>query len=640
MVNFFSRLFKKSAPPEPSAAPQDNTPADSEAADRLIAEGNALEDAGQIHAALEKYQQALALSPNYWSALLNLGIAHDALSNRAEALDYFARAHEANPDGFATCYNFARVLSQTTRKQEAQTLMEHALELRPDFFDALVILADIHAEQQQFEQAQQTIDRALAINPSHTGALRNKATYLELSGAVDDALALLEKAPKSPDVCAAQAQLMVKHGWADEALPMLKEAFISAPEKNTLDSYLMASCYAACMPAGNVLPEHLHTDELLRGSQPPTHPPDARAPDAGGKLRIGFLSADFKAHAIAYFIEPLLMHLNRKRFSIHLYSSADEEDAITQRLRSRVENWRDIQMLSAQSVAERLREDGIDVLIDLSGHTAGNRLDVLALKPAPVIASWIGYLATTGLKTVDWRIVDAVSDPPGMTESQHCEKLLRLPGCQWSYLPQDETPPLAEAPAVKNGYITFGSFNQCAKLSAPCLNLWARLMASLPDSRMVFAAIAPGRPRQRILDIFAAHGIDADRLAFQERVPWSEYLQSYSRVDIALDSWPYTGATTSCDALLMGVPVLTLTGSRSVSRSGASLLTALGRPEWIADTEEQFIAAARALAANASALAELRPQLRAEFLASPICDGATFTRHFEAALLQMSNSDA
>ena len=157
----------------------------------------------------------------------------------------------------------------------------------------------------------------------------------------------------------------------------------------------------------------------------------------------------------------------------------------------------------------------------------------------------------------------------------------------------------------------------------------------MQDSRIIFASVAPGRPRQRILDIFAAHGVDASRLAFHERVPWSEYLQSYSRVDIALDSWPYTGATTSCDALLMGVPVLTLTGSRSVSRSGASLLTALHRPEWIANDEEQFIAAARTLAADANALAQLRPQLRAQFLASPICDAAAFSRHFEAALLTM-----
>lgn len=639
MANFFSRLFKKSPSDEAPTAPQENNPPDFEAADRLIAEGNALEDAGRVRDGIEKYQQALALSPEYWRALLNLGIAHDALQMPKEALEYFIRAHDAEPDNFAVCYNFGRVLSQTSRKPEAQALMERALELRPDFFDAHVILADIHAEQQEFDKALQALDCALAINPSHTGALRNKATYLELSGAVDDALMLLEKAPQSPDVRAALAHIMVKHGWADEALPVLKEAFLAAPEQNTLDSYLMASCYAANVPTDTLLAEHLLTDALLRRSQPEA-PPATHTPNAAGKLRIGFISADFKAHAIAYFIEPLLMHLDRERFSIFLYSSTLKEDAITKRLRSRTENWRDIQMQAAGDIAERIRADRIDVLVDLSGHTAGNRLDVLALKPAPVIASWIGYLATTGLKTLDWRIVDAISDPPGMTESQHCEKLLRLPGCQWCYLPQDNTPPLGEAPALRNGYVTFGSFNQCAKLSTSCLNLWARLLASVPDSRIIFASIAPGRPRQRILDIFAAHGVDASRLAFQERVPWSEYLLSYSKVDIALDSWPYTGATTSCDALLMGVPVITLTGTRSVSRSGASLLTALQRPEWIADGEEQFLAAARTLAADANALAHLRPQLRAQFLASPICDAAAFSRNFEAALLTTCSDGA
>lgn len=634
MTGFFSRLFKKSPSGEAQETPPEAPKQDTKAADQLIAEGNALEDAGQIREALEKYQQALALSPGYWSALLNLGIAHDVLKMPAEALDYFQRAHAANADSFATCYNLGRTLSQTSRKQEAQALMERALELRPDFFDAFVILADIHAEQRQFEKALQTIDRALAINPSHTGALRNKATYLELSGDADEAITLLEKAPQSPDVRAALASLMARHGWADEALPILKKAFLETPEQITLDDYLIASCFAATVPASTLLTEHLLTDDLLRHNLP-EEPSATHTPHAGDKLRVGFISADFKAHAIAYFIEPLLIHMNRERFSIYLYSSSPKEDAVTKRLRSRVENWRDIQMQAAGDIAKRILDDRIDVLVDLSGHTGGNRLDVLALKPAPVIATWIGYLATTGLKTVDWRIVDAISDPPGMTENQHCEKLLRLPVCQWCYLPQDNTPPLGETPALKNGYITFGSFNQCSKLSAPCLSLWARLLTSVPDSRIVFAAVPPGRPRQRILDIFATHGVDVSRLAFQERLPWSEYLQSYSKVDIALDSWPYTGATTSCDTLLMGVPVLTLTGSRSVSRSCASLLTALGRPEWIADDEEQFIAAARTLAADANALAQLRPQLRAQFLASPICDAAAFSRHFEAALLTM-----
>ena len=638
-MGFFARLFGKKPQAETTAEtkPDAETDAAQTRADALIAEGNALEETGQIEAALGKYQQALDAAPGYWRAFLNLGIGHDLQKNTRESLHMLRQAHALNPQTHVTCYNLGRALVQAGEFAQAIAPLEQALVLKPGFFDALIVLAEARENNGQPNEALQLLDQALMLQPGHPGALRNKAFLLK-DEYPDMAEEILEKlVDTAPDVLTGYAQLLLARGEAEPAVQFHQRAFEHAQDAASLGALLMATCYAANTDNAQLLAWHRKINPLLDKTGQYTHEYPQKWPSENEKIRVGFISPDFRRHPVAYFAESLLENIDKEKFDVFLYSSHHTQDDLTGKFKSLAPHWREISDLNARDAARQIAEDQIEILIDLAGHTAENRRDVMALKPAPIQATWLGYIATTGLDEMDFRIADEVSDPPGMTESQHAETLMRLPApyTQWCYKPQPDTPPVAPLPALKNGHITFGSFNQCAKLSEPCLAMWAQLMQQVPGSRIRFTAIAEGRARQRISDFFARHGITSERLAFAPRVPWNQYFDSFGQVDIALDSWPYTGGTTTCDTLMMGVPVITLSGARSVSRSGASLLTALGHPEWVAETPEQFAQIGARLAADTPALAQLRETLRPAFLASPIADGPGFARRFEAALLHM-----
>jgi len=353
--------------------------------------------------------------------------------------------------------------------------------------------------------------------------------------------------------------------------------------------------------------------------------------------KIGFISPDFRTHVVAFFVENLFEHLDHSRYQLFAYSACPPHqcDAMTQKLKNSVEGWQDIYALSGQTAAQKIADDGIDILIDLCGHTGDNRLDVLACKPAPVIATWLGYLSTTGLEAVDFRLVDAYTDPVGLTETHHSEQLMRLGHTQWCYVPRPEYPAVNPLPAQSRELITFGSCNNFFKISDETLALWADLMAQVPNSHLLVSAIPEGRARKRVVDIFMGKKISPARLEFLGRTGPVEYMQNYHRVDIALDSFPYNGGTTTCDALYMGVPVLTLAGQRSVARSGVSLMSNVGLPEWVAHSPQEFLDIGARMAADVAGLARLRAGLRERFMASPLGDQTLFARDFEQALEAM-----
>ena len=647
-MGFFANWFKSKAKPadppagppvEPPAAASQNAESAASApaqqqADALIAEGNALEDAGDIQAAIGKYEQALAAAPGYWRALLNLGIAFDADANMRQAVPMLRQAHALHPQSHITCYTLGRALAKTGDYAPAIELLQTALRLKPDFFEAHIVLADAYEENQLPNEALRQLNQALALRPGHTGALRNKAILLK-DEHPDEAEAIYEEIiDQAPDLLTGYAQLLLARGESERAFEFHKRAFESNSGAESLGALLMSMCYTASVSGADLLPWHRKINAFLdkTGSIGAI---GAKDNEPHEKIRLGFISPDFRRHPVAYFAEPLFENIDKEKFDIFMYFSHEKKDDLTERFRALAPHWREIIDLNARDAARQIREDGIDILIDLAGHTAGNRRDVLALKPAPIQATWLGYIGTTGIDEVDFRIVDETSDPPGMTENQHSETLIRLPLTQWCYKPQPNTPAVSPLPALANGCITFGSFNQCAKLSDPCLQMWARLMQQVPGSRIQFMAIAEGKARERIAALLGQHGIDHQRITFHKRVPWAQYFNSYAQVDIALDSWPYTGGTTTCDTLLMGVPVITLAGTRSVARSGASLLTALGHPEWIAQTPDQFVQIGVQLASDLPALERLRASLREQFMASPIADAAGFARRFENAMMQM-----
>ena len=286
------------------------------------------------------------------------------------------------------------------------------------------------------------------------------------------------------------------------------------------------------------------------------------------------------------FIEPLLRHHDRSVVDVHCYYNHDARDDIAERFAGLSDHWLDIAGLDDDAVAQRIADDGIDILVDLAGHTSGGRLGVFARKPAPLQFTWLGYLCTTGVEAIDCRLCDAHTDPPGRAESWQSEKPARLPNAQWCYQPQVSPPQPGALPRLANGYWTFGSFNQASKLNTRLLQTWARLLAAIPESHLRFVGITQPLMDEKIRAIFSAQGVAGDRVEIIGRVPIDDYFSQYRSIDIALDSLPYNGATTTCDALLMGVPVATVVGERAISRGGVSLLSTVGLGDWIASSSD------------------------------------------------------
>jgi predicted O-linked N-acetylglucosamine transferase (SPINDLY family) len=356
------------------------------------------------------------------------------------------------------------------------------------------------------------------------------------------------------------------------------------------------------------------------------------------------VSGDFKAHAVAYFAEAVLTHHDRHAFELYGYSNTATEDAVTQRLQGLFDHWRSIRTLDDDQAADLIAKDGIDILIDLSGHTADNRLLVFARKPAPIQISWLGYPNTTGLRAMNYRLTDGYAEPAGMTEQYNVETLWRLPDVFCCYTPCINNPERRHSPelnvhatpALKNGYVTFGSFNNLAKMSPPVVALWARLLQTLPGARLMLeaAGLDTDLLRKQVIDQFTSHGIQMDQLILRGRTPAQQYVL-YNEVDIALDPFPCNGGTTSFDTLWMGVPLITLAGQTFVSRMGVSLLSNLGLTDLIAQTEDQYIEIALDLATNIERLNALRQSLRPRMETSPLMDQPRFVRNLETALRDM-----
>jgi predicted O-linked N-acetylglucosamine transferase (SPINDLY family) len=347
------------------------------------------------------------------------------------------------------------------------------------------------------------------------------------------------------------------------------------------------------------------------------------------RLRVGYVSPDFKDHVIAFFVEPFLSSHDHARFEIYCYDSAESRDDVTTRFKSYADHWREIDRLDDGALAAMIRKDGIDILVDLAGHTRGGRLTAFAHKPAPVQIAYLGYPMTSGLDCMDYRISDAVCDPPGQTESHYTETILRLTDTLCCYRPSADMPEVNALPALTRGYFTFGSFNHPAKINDAVIALWSELLTGVDHAKLLLAPVPLGETRERILGGFARHGIPAGRLEFETRLPTRDYQALRNRVDIALDAFPCTGGSTTCETLWMGVPMVNLAGDRFVSRVGASMLTAVGLPQCVATSPAGYLAIATGLASDTGKLAALRATLREQMRASPLYDGAGLARNLE-----------
>jgi predicted O-linked N-acetylglucosamine transferase (SPINDLY family) len=558
---------------------------------------------GDLDAAVARSEQALRLRPDWPEAYSNMGLALMALGRLEEARLSFEQALYLRPDLAQVHNNLGLALFNQGRLAEARLRFEQAIQLRPDLADARNNLGLACDAQGEPDEALASFERAVAIEPDHCGALSNLA-----------------------DACKNQ-------GRAAEAITYYRRALASRPDDAPIHSnLLLALQYQSGADPRELLAEARRYARRHAEPRPGAFEPHPTRSPAGRRLRIGYVSPDFREHPVVSFLEPILAAHDHHHFEIVCYADVPHPDATTQRLQGYADGWRWLTGLSDAQVAELIRRDDIDILVDLAGHTGGNRLPAFARKPAPIQVSYLGYLGTTGLPAMDYYLTDAHADPPGLAEAHFQEQLIRLPECGFCYAPGPAPEVGPEPPALQSGRVTFGCLNNPAKVSDEVLAVWSRVLAACPDSRLLIRSWAGRSAEGRIRNLLAGRGIAPDRLAFAGRTASRlEYLGLYHALDIALDPFPYNGVTTTCDALWMGVPVIGLAGRMGVSRQGVRFLRTVGLDELLAETVDDYVRIATDLAGDRERLAALHAGLRRRMGRSPLMDASRLTRDLEAA---------
>ncbi|MGA3066245.1 MAG: tetratricopeptide repeat protein [Tepidisphaeraceae bacterium] len=601
--------------------------------------GNLLTAKNQTSEAIAAYRQAIALRPAYAEAYYNLGIALAAEGSQADALEAYRAAVAIKPDYAVAWNNLGNALKELHRMVEALAAFERALEIWPESAEAHNNRGLALWELDRVDEAIVAYQRAITLKPDYPEALLNLGNACKLTGDAEGAIAHYRRAialrPAYSDAYIDLGNALKDIGELDDAIAAYRRAMELAPGDLIAHSNLIFALY---YHSGHN--ERTIADELRRWNHQRAEPlrkfirahSNDRDPDR--RLRIGYVSPDFKIHPVGRNLSPLFRHHDRARFDITAYSNVPHADVVTRQFKQQVSRWRDIVGLSDEQVAAEIREDGIDILVDLALHTADNRLLVFALKPAPVQASYLAYCGSTGLETVDYRISDPFLDPAGADESCYSEKTIRLPRTYWCYEPgADPSLEVAPSPALKNGFVTFGTQNNYCKISPATWSTWAAILKGQPKSKL-FVSCPRGQHRDIARQFLARAGIDQDRLHFSD-IRGPEYFLCYHQIDIALDPFPFGGGTTTCDALWMGVPVVTLSGQTAVGRGGRSILSNLDLPELIAFTSDEYVNIALNLANDLDRLDGLRRNMRARLQASPLMDAAGFARDVETLYRQM-----
>ncbi len=626
-------------------------------------QGLALLAAGRPDEAAAAQREALRLKPDYRDATLQLGRALAAAGDAAGARAALERTVALDPAAGEAWADLGALLLDAGQAREAEAALTHAARLLPDNLavahshaTALLVVGQAEAAASAFARiaaalpddadahanhgsarlvagdpiaAVQALERALALTPDHRGALGNLGVALKEAARLSEAIACFQRLI-ALDAANASAwsnlgSCLREAGEMDDAVAAFDRALALDPDAAaSATNRLLALNYRPIDPA-RLLAEHRAWADRF---EPPGVSPRP-VPPAGRRLRIGYVSADFTNHPVSAFLEPLLAAHDRGAVELFAYAGVPFADDATDRLRGLVDHWRDTNGADDRTVAAWIRSDGIDVLVDLAGHTGGNRLGVFGLRPAPVQVTWLGYPGTTGLRSIGWRLTDAVADPPDVADAHHSERLIRLP-VFLCYRPPAAAPAVEAGPLGRGGPPTFGSFNNLAKVGPETVALWADILRRAPGTRLVLKSRPLGDPRlaDRVRGRFAAHGVAPERVDIFGWMPVrAHHLEAYRLIDVALDPFPYTGTTTTCEALWMGVPVVTLRGNRHAARVGASLLTQVGRPAWIAADPGAYVETALALIADPPD----RSGVRAAMAASRLRDEAGFARSVEAA---------
>ena len=604
----------------------------------------AIKRQGDLDGALACYRRVLELAPDDALAWNNMGNALQAKGAFDEAEAALARAAALLPELAEAHNNLGNLLRRRGDLAAARACYETALGRRPDYAAAHCNLGNLEMETGRFEAAEACYRRALCGAPEDPEVLSNLGQSLRLQGRLAAAetatAAALARRPDFAEAHNHRGLILQDQGRIAEALEAFGTAMHLAPgDPRPHSNRLFARHYAVgADPAEQLADARKWWRRVNPG--PATAPAAVLGggPDDRRRLRVGYVSGDFRRHSVGFFLMPLLAHHDRRRVEICCYAQVRRSDEMTVRFRRLADRWRSIVGQDTVRVADRIRQDGVDILVDLAGHSADNRLDVFARRPAPVQVTWLGYPGTTGSPAIAFRITDAVADPPGQSDTWHSERLVRLPGGFLCYGPPEEAPAVGPPPSRANGFVTFGSFNTLPKINPSVLATWAALLRRVPASRLLIKCpqLADTDTRQRIAARFTAQGVAADRIRMQPKTPdTAAHLALYNAVDIGLDPFPYNGTTTTCEALFMGVPVVTWRGDRHSARVGASILGRVGLADLIARDPADYVARAAALAVDTDRCARLRGELRRRLGRSSLCDGAAFARTFEAALFDM-----
>ena len=619
--------------------------------------------------AIELINQSLKIFPDQVDYLIILGLSHYALNHLKLAQSSFLKALSIDKTNAGIYFNLGLVSFAEKKYDDACIYFSQSTQLQADFPESCFYLARSYKMLKKTDQAIHYYQKTISIKPDFSHAYLNLAILYhdidENQLALDYCVKAAEIDPRSKTIRYNYANLLKKYGFIEKAIHEYQMA-ISIDQHFYEAYYNLSNCFLAraqlfeaidcCRRVTQLKPDFLdgyhsylfflnychnysqkdiyyeHLDWVSTLSIPPKKNLYRQTLKKDRQLKIGYFSPDLKIHPLPSFLISILKHHCQKNFSIYCYANVKKQDKKTFYIQSLVPHWRDCYQWEDDTLFDQVQTDEIDILVDLAGHTANNRLPVFAMKPAPIQVTYLGYPNTTGLKTIDYRLTDRWADPPGEDDVYYSEQLIRLPHCFLCYSPSDEAPLESAPPVISRGYITFGSFNNSKKLSYPTVATWSLLLKSSPKSRLVLKdqAFQFKEIVNRWKNIFKQYGISSHRLTFiGPDKSFTDHLATYAELDIALDTFPYNGTTTTCEALWMGVPVITLSGNRHASRVGASLLNVLGLSDLVTYSIDAYIECILALSRDIELLCCLRRNLRQLMKDSPLCDAIGFTRQLE-----------
>lgn len=594
-----------------------------------------LRERGNDAEALTSIENCLRLAPDAAMVHNEAGLILEKLGKRSEAIDCFRQALTLAPELGEASFNLGAALAAAGQFEASVESLRTALRLEPDYAETYRRLALSLRELGKFEPALLSMDEYLKRKPDDYAAWALKAGICVDAGRAAEGLRCAERAlpglQGDYDLITTYVYLRCQTGDTAGAVAFLAKMSDAHPENAVLASSLLFNqAYRPGRSPEEIFAAHQAWGKRFTARLMPNIRSHTNKTQPDRKLRIGYVSPDFKRHPVGFLLEPVLAHQDRDGFEIICYSDVVRDDALTERFRQHADRWQDIRGKTDEEVAELVRADGVDILVDLAGHTSNNRLLVFARQPAPVQIAWLGYTDTTGMAAMDYLVVDEFSVPFGSPQF-FSEKHWRFPHSRFCYGGPVAAPEVAPAPAVARGEITFGSFNNPAKLNEEVIALWSRLLTELPNSRLVLKGKYFGEEetRELFLACFAAQGVARERLELRPSSRHEAMLAEYGDIDIVLDTFPYPGGMTTLEALWMGVPVLTLAGKTLLSRQSASFLRLVGLQDWIAWNAEEFLAKARTFAGDVPALAAIRSGLRLHMQSSPLCDSASFARQLE-----------